>query len=94
MRWPSRNGPSPLPAILMNIIMVGVGVALWIRHGWKWLVIGPGLMFIAAGGAPLWGVYALPVANFGEMLFTVGVLVTILRFSPGRTRRSRGGAPA
>lgn len=88
------NGPSPLPAILMNIVMVGVGIALWIRRGWKWLVIGPGLMFIAAGGAPLWGVYALPVANFGEMLFTVGVLVTILRFSPGRTRLNQGGAPA
>ena len=49
---------------------------------------------IAAGGAPLWGVYALPVANFGEMLFTVGVLVTILRFSPGRTRLNQGGAHA
>lgn len=80
------NGPSPLPAIVMNIIMVGVGIALWIRRGWKWLVIGPGLMFVAAGGAPLWGAYALPVANLGEILFTVGVLVTVLHFSPGMTR--------
>ncbi len=79
-----QNGPSALPAILMNFIMVGVGIALWIQRGWKWLVIGPGLMFIAAGGAPLWGVYALPVANFGEILFTVGVLATVLRFSPLR----------
>jgi hypothetical protein len=81
---PFANGPSQLPAIVMNIIMVGVGIGLWIRHQWKWLVIGPGLMFVAAGGAPIWGAYALPVANFGEILFTVGVLVTILRFSPGR----------
>lgn len=88
-----RNGPSPLPAIVMNVVMVAVGIALWIRRGWKWLVIGPGLMFVAAGGAPLWGAYALPVANFGEILFTAGVLVTILRFSPGRGP-SRGGAPA
>jgi hypothetical protein len=77
------NGPSPLPAIVMNIIMVALGIVLWIKRSWKWLVIGPGFMFIAAGGAPLWGVYALPVANLGEVLFTVGVLVTILRFSPG-----------
>jgi hypothetical protein len=84
------NGPSPLPAIVMNFVMVGVGIALWVRRGWKWLVIGPGLMFIAAGGAPLWGVYALPVANFGEMLFTIGVLLTILHFSPG-TAASRAG---
>ncbi len=88
------NGPSPLPAILMNIVMVGVGIALWVRRGWKWLVIGPGLMFIAAGGAPLWGVYALPVANFGEMLFTAGVLATILRFSPGQAHLAAGGSPA
>jgi hypothetical protein len=81
---PFSNGPGPLPAILMNAIMVGVGVALWVRHGWKWLVILPGLMFFAAGSGPLWGPWALPVANFGEILFTTGVLFTILRFSPGR----------
>lgn len=81
------NGPSPLPAIVMNVIMVGVGIALWRRHRWKWLAVGPGLMFIAAGGAPAWGVYALPVANLGEITFTVGVLVTILRFSPGQLAR-------
>lgn len=92
------NGPSPLPAILMNFIMVGVGIALWVRHGWKWLVILPGLMFFAAGSAPLWGAYALPVANFGEMLFTVGVMITILRFSPGRVAAPgvalKGATPA
>lgn len=81
---PFSNGPSSLPAIVMNVIMVGVGIALWVRHGWKWLVILPGLMFIAAGTGRLWGPYALPVANFGEILFTTGVLLTILRFSPGR----------
>jgi hypothetical protein len=41
-------------------------------------------MFIAAGTGRLWGPYALPVANFGEILFTTGVFLTILRFSPGR----------
>ncbi len=83
---PFSSGPSPLPAIVMNIIMVGIGIAIWIRHGWKWLVIGPGFMFLAAGGAPLWGAFALPVANLGEIMFTVGVLFTILRFSPGTGR--------
>jgi hypothetical protein len=78
------NGPSSLPAIAMNVIMVAVGIALWVRHGWKWLVILPGLMFVAAGSGRLWGPYALPVANFGEILFTTGVLLTILHFSPGR----------
>lgn len=84
------NGPSSLPAILMNVIMVGVGIALWARHGWKWLVIGPGLMFLAAGSGRLWGAYALPVANLGEILFTVGVLVTILRFRPGTVNAPAG----
>ena len=84
---PIANGPSPFPAIAMNVVMFAVGIALWARRRWPWLAVGPGLMFIAA--APLWGEYAMPVANFGEILFTVSVMATILRFSPGR----RGTTP-
>ena len=86
------NGPAPIPAIGMNFIMVIIGVFLWVRHGWKWLVIGPGLMFVAAGGAPAFGALALPIANFGEILFTWGVMFTLVHFA--RLQHERGGQGA
>jgi len=85
------NGPAPIPAIAMNFIMVIVGVLLWKKDGWKWLAIGPGLMFFAAGGGPAFGVYALPVANFGEILFTLGVMATCVHYA--RLQHERGGRP-
>jgi len=45
-------------------------------------------MFGAA--APLWGEWAMPAANFGEILFTVAVMATVLRFSPGHAGRAAG----
>lgn len=87
-----RTGPGPKVAIIMNFLMIALGAALWMKRSWKWLVIGPGLMFIAAGGAPLWGIYALPVANFGEILFTLGVLATILHFAKLKQAQGAGVA--
>jgi hypothetical protein len=83
-----RNGPGPLVAIIMNFIMLVVGIVIWFRTGWKWLAIGPGLMFLAAGSGPLWGAYSLPVSNFGEILFTLGVLATIVHFARRRQASS------
>jgi len=84
-------GPGPKVAIIMNFIMVVIGVMLWVKHGWKWLAVGPGLMFVAAATGPVWGVYALPVANFGEVLFTLGVVITIVHFA--RLKHAGGGQP-
>lgn len=78
------GGPgAALVAILTNVIVVAVGIALWIQRGWKWLALGAGAMFIAAGvfGRSYW---ALPISNFGEILITLSLIATALRFAPAR----------
>lgn len=84
---PFRYGPGPKVAIIMNFLMISIGIALWIQRGYKWLVIGPGLMLLAA--MPFYGIYGLPVANFGEILFTLGVVSTCIHFARKR-EESRG----
>jgi len=86
---PFSSGPGPKVAIVMNFLMIGVGVALWIQRGYKWLVIGPGLMLLAA--MPFYGVFNLPVANLGEILFTLGVVSTCIHFA--RKREEQRGRP-
>jgi len=79
------GGPgAALVAILTNVIVVAVGIALWIQRGWKWLALGAGAMFIAAGvfGSSYW---ALPISNFGEILITLSLIATALRYAPART---------
>jgi hypothetical protein len=76
-----RTGPGPLVAILMNVVVLGVGVALWRSRGWPWLALAAGTMFVAAAGLPLWGVYGPPVANLGEIAFVAGLLATGVRFA-------------
>jgi len=74
------TGPNAfLVPVIMNVIMLAIGIALWLQRGWKWLALGTGLMFIAA--APVYGPYMLPVANFGEILFTLGVMTTCIRYA-------------
>jgi hypothetical protein len=75
-----RSGPGPFVAIAMNAIMVVLGVLIWVKRGWKWLALGPGFMFIAAGAGNSLP-YGLPLANFGEILFTLGVTVTAVHFA-------------
>jgi hypothetical protein len=53
------------------------------------MAVGSGLMFVAAaagGASPM----ALPIANFGEICITLGMIVTAAHFA----RRSPGTNPA
>lgn len=78
------GGPgAALVAILTNVIVVAVGIALWIQRGWKWLALGAGAMFVAAG-AFAQSYWSLPIANFGEILITLSLIATALRFAPAR----------
>jgi hypothetical protein len=80
------GGPgAALVAILTNVIVLFVGIALWIQRGWPWLALGSGAMFIAAG-AFAQSYWSLPIANFGEILITLSLIVTALRFAPGRVK--------
>lgn len=77
-----RTGPGPLVAILMNVVVLGVGVALWRARRWPWLALSSLAMFIAAAGLPLWGVDGPPIANLGEIVFVAGLIATGVRFAP------------
>lgn len=77
-----------LVAIITNIIVLAVGIALWIQRGWKWLALGSGAMFIAAGAFAR-AKYSLPISNFGEILITASFIATCVHFA-----RLRGPAPA
>jgi hypothetical protein len=78
------GGPgAALVAILTNVIVLAVGIALWIQRGWPWLALGSGAMFIAAGAFSQ-SYWSLPIANFGEILITLGLIVSAVRFAPAR----------
>lgn len=84
--WSSSAG-APVVAIVTNLVVLGVGIALWVAHRWPWLALGAAAMFLAAG-AFAGSAWALPVANAGELVFTLGLIVTAVRF--GRPARRRG----
>ena len=78
------GGPgAALVAILTNIVVLLVGIALWIQRGWKWLALGSGAMFIAAG-AFAQSYWSLPIANFGEILITASLIFSALHFAPDK----------
>jgi hypothetical protein len=85
---PFTRGPgAALVAIVTNVIVLGVGIALWVSRKWPWLAIGSGAMFVAAG-AFAGSQYSLPIANFGEICITLGFIATCVHFA-----RLQAGAP-
>jgi hypothetical protein len=48
------------------------------------MALGAGAMFIAAG-AFAGSYWSLPIANFGEILITLGLIASALRFAPAGT---------
>ncbi len=87
---PSGGGAdAALVAILTNVVLLGVGLALWRARRWPWLAAGAGAMFVAAG-AFAGSRWSLPVANFGEICLTLALIVTAAHFA----HRGRGLRPS
>lgn len=87
----SHSTGAALVAILTNVVLLGVGIALWWQRRWPWLAAGAGAMFVAAGafaGSP----WSLPIANLGEICLTLALIVTCVHFA--RAAPSRVGADA
>ncbi len=82
----TAGAEAALVAIITNIIVLGVGIAVWVRHKWPWMAVGSGLMFIAAGAGAS-SPWSLPIANLGEICITLGMIVTCAHFA----RRTNGG---
>jgi hypothetical protein len=87
----TRGADAAIVAIITNVFVLAVGIALWIQRRWPWLAIGSGLMFIAAGGFARHK-YGLPIANFGEICITLGLIVTSAHFGRLKLRASRATA--
>ena len=74
---------APIPAITICLTMVAVGIALWVRHGFKWLALCSLFMFVAAGTSQMPGFYLGQwFGNFGEPIFNVGIIAAAYRFPP------------
>ncbi|MDH4023592.1 MAG: hypothetical protein OEV14_10730 [Gammaproteobacteria bacterium] len=84
----TRGADAAIVAIITNVFVLGVGIALWVQRRWPWLAVGSGLMFVAAGGFA-GHKYGLPIANFGEICITLGLIVTCAHFGRLKLRGFR-----
>ena len=74
---------APFPAISICLTMIAVGIALWVRHGFKWLALCSIFMFVAAGTSQMPEFYLGQwFGNFGEPIFNVGIIAAAYRFPP------------
>jgi hypothetical protein len=86
-----QGAASPLVAIVTNVIVLGVGIALWVQRRWPWLAVGSAAMFVAAGAFAR-SPWSLSIANFGEICVTLGFIATCVHFA--RTRGAPRRSPA
>ena len=76
----------PVAPILMTVMMIIFGIALWVKLGWKWLALG------SAGAMPFFGIMrdfgGGVIANIGEPIIT-GVIVATAAFIAKEARDQR-----
>ncbi|MEO7386480.1 MAG: hypothetical protein ABIX37_06065 [Gammaproteobacteria bacterium] len=89
-----NGADAAIVAIITNVFVLGVGIALWISRRWAWMAVGAGAMFVAAGLLGR-GAYALPISNFGEICITLGLITTCAHFARLKQRAPAAvGAPS
>ncbi|MGI5184232.1 hypothetical protein ACQEVZ_49045 [Dactylosporangium sp. CA-152071] len=74
LRYVNDNaaGP-PVPAVVAILVLIGVGVVLWRRDGWPWLLAGAVAMFAAAAAG-----FAVPwLGNLGELVLLAAVVSSL-----------------
>jgi hypothetical protein len=78
---------SPAAAILVNLSLMLVGIAIWIRHKWPWLALGCIVMFAAA--ATPQSLVGPILGNAGEPIFNFAVVAAVIRFGKGDSRPAK-----
>ena len=73
------HGP-PIPSISTAVFAVGVGIALWRRRGWPWLLVGA-LVMMAAAAVPT-SQFGLGASNGGEVILLFSYAATAAHFAP------------
>ncbi|MEV0563613.1 hypothetical protein [Dactylosporangium sp. NPDC050588] len=74
LRYVNDNaaGP-PVPAVVVILVLIGIGVVLWRRDGWPWLFAGAVAMFAAAAAG-----FAVPwLGNLGELVLLTTVVLSL-----------------
>ena len=69
-------GVSPAAAILLTLILLVSGIAIWIKHKWPWLAVGCFIMFLAAQPTAIGPI----LSNAGEPIFTFVVTLAAIKF--------------
>lgn len=87
-------GP-PIPSILTIVMMIAVGIGVWSRGKWPWMLAGAVFMFLAAGAqsSPLGPISS----SAGEVALAIALLATIpqaLRGAPAPAAELRPAAGA
>ena len=67
---------SPAAAILLTLILLASGIAIWIKHKWPWLALGCFIMLLAAQPTPIGPI----LSNAGEPIFTFVVTLAAIKF--------------
>jgi len=76
------SGP-PIPSIVGNFVTLVIGIALWRRNGWVWLMLGAIVMFAAASVPP--SGFGLVPGNGGEVILLLSYAATTYRFGRSKT---------
>ena len=66
----------PLAPILLTVILMVIGIAIWVKHQWPWLVVGCVIMFVAAQPT----VIGPLLSNAGEPFFTFALTLAAIKF--------------
>ncbi|MEI7772257.1 MAG: hypothetical protein WCI67_19865 [Chloroflexales bacterium] len=69
------KGP-PLPALTVMTLLMFCGIGVFVRTRWPWLLVNAIIMFTVAAFASGFGI----VANLGELVLIVGLVLTAQRF--------------
>jgi hypothetical protein len=69
-------GVSPAAAILLTLILLVSGIAIWIKYKWPWLAVGCLIMFFAAQPTAIGPI----LSNAGEPIFTFVVSLAAIKF--------------
>lgn len=65
----------PVPVIVTNLVLIGIGVILWRRETLPWLFLGAVAMFVAAGAG-----FNVPwLGNLGELVLIGSILLTAVK---------------
>jgi hypothetical protein len=81
-------GP-PIPALVMVVVVIAAGVVVLRRTGWRWMLVGGAVMFVAA--AIPTSIVGFFVSNAGEVALSLALVATE-RFL--QRRESVSGLPA